>query len=206
MKPAELLREEYVALRAEICQSIAKQHHITLAGYGITSAAFGYLISSSNVDCKVFMVIPLLLAAMISLWAVECNRMVRASYYIAYVLWPELCALAERKNIGGWETWIRLPNGNVGRFCKYQNYLQQIVIVIVPFILSITSVFIVAIDVREDPMWSWTVKVFGITLIFLWYFFYRIIGKLSNLAALVPSHGLRPEQPPPDFPLNKKIP
>lgn len=39
----ELLREEYVALRTEICQSIAKQHQITLAGYALTAAIFGYV-------------------------------------------------------------------------------------------------------------------------------------------------------------------
>ena len=31
-----------------------------------------------------------------ALWAVECNRMVRASFYIAYVSWPRMCkALGE---------------------------------------------------------------------------------------------------------------
>ena len=48
MKPEQVLKEEYVALRTEICQSIAKQHQITLAGYGLASAVAGYLISASQ--------------------------------------------------------------------------------------------------------------------------------------------------------------
>jgi len=189
MKSGELLKEEYVALRSEICQSIAKQHHITLAGYGLVSAAIGYIIGSSAVDWKALLVIPLLFVSMVSLWAVECNRMVRASYYIAYELWPELCAIVGREKADGWETWIRLPIGNEGDFRRWQNQLQQIVIILVPFLISLSSIAIVAIFVRSDSKWFWPVCLFGCTIVILWVLIFRIIRKISDLAVVIPDTG-----------------
>ena len=122
MNHADILKEEYNALRTEICQSIAKQHEITLAGYGLASAAFGYVIGSNTVDWKSLAVIPLVLLAMTSLWSVECNRMVRASYYIGYILWPALCKIAQAYNNVGWETWIRIKSGQEGDFRWRQKF------------------------------------------------------------------------------------
>ena len=189
MTPDEILKEEYVALRAEICQSIAKQHQITLAGYALVSAALGYIIGSSIVDWKALLVIPLLFIGMIALWAVECNRMVRASYYIAYELWPEMCATVDREKADGWETWIRLPTGNEGDFRKWQNQLQQIVIILVPFLVSLSLVVIVAICVRSDSKWFWPVCIFGCAIIIMWILIFRIIRRISDLAGVIPSTG-----------------
>lgn len=90
----DILKEEYSALRTEIVQSISKQHQITLSGYGLTAVLVGYVLQANNQPWEMFVVIPFILIAMTSLWTVECNRMVRASYYIGYILWPSLKTLA----------------------------------------------------------------------------------------------------------------
>ena len=187
MNNAELLKEEYIALRAEICQSIAKQHQILLGGYGLTSAAIGYIFGSASTDWKRLVMIPLILLAMVALWTVECNRMVRASYYIGYVLWPELCKDVDRKTNEGWETWIRIRRGNEGGFRKRQDCLQQVVVVLLPFCLSVASVVVVLVYVWNDAAWSWVTSVFGLFLLSVWAVVYGAIRKISNLAAVVPS-------------------
>ena len=71
MNPEELLKEEYVALRSEICQSIANEHQILLAGYALVSAATGYIIKVSI--WKALIAIPPLFIAMAALcgqWSV----------------------------------------------------------------------------------------------------------------------------------------
>ena len=188
MKAEEVLKEEYVALRAEICQSIAKQHQITLAGYALVSAATGYMISASH--WKAFVVIPLLFVAMAALWAVECNRMVRASYYIGYVLWPELCTMVGRSNVDGWETWIRKASGNEGSFRKWQHLLQCIVLIVVPLICSVAALTVSVYDSKEDSLLQvWPILLFGIVLIVVWSVLYRAIRRVSDLAATIPDYG-----------------
>ena len=95
--------------------------------------------------------------------------MVRASYYIGYVLWPEMCALVSRPSVDGWETWIRLSDGNEGSFRKWQHFLQSMVVVLVPMILSFSAVVISVFAFKNDPSYSiWPVVLYGIVLIFIW--------------------------------------
>lgn len=194
MKPEEVLKEEYVALRAEICQSISKQHQITLAGYGLASAVSGYIIAASQ--WKAFIAIPTLFIAMTALWAVECNRMVRASYYIGYVLWPEICARVSRPSANGWETWIRLGEGNEGSFRKWQHFLQCMVIIIVPLIFSMTGILISAASFKRDPALPvWPVLLFGAVIIVIWAILFRLIRKVSDLSATIPDYGPEARMP-----------
>ena len=188
MEKCDILKDEYVALRTEICQSIAKQHQITLAGYGLTAAIIGYILGASSIDFRSLIVIPFIQIAMASLWAVECNRMVRASYYIGYQLWPSLCKIVKSDKIDGWETWIRIQDGNEGEFRKRQNYLQQIVIIFVPFLISLSATFIVFINVLKDKFWFCSIIAFGAFLILVWIFIYRNTKKISNLGAIVPKN------------------
>ena len=194
MQQEEVLKEEYVALRAEICQSIAKQHQITLAGYALVSAATGYMITASHL--KALIAIPPLFVAMAALWAVECNRMVRASYYIGYVLWPEICVLVGRSTADGWETWIRLAEGNEGSFRKWQHLLQCIVIVLVPLIFSITAIWISVLAFKKDPSFPiWPAFLYGIVLVIIWGALYRIIWRVSDLAATIPDYDPEAKMP-----------
>ena len=184
MTQADILREEYVALRAEICQSISKQHEITIAGYGLASAALGYIIGSSSIDLRALAIIPLVFLAMTCLWSVECNRMVRASYYIGYVLWPEMCQDLGKPKNSGWETWIRIRTGEEGAFRTRQDFFQQIVIVFLPVILSLFAVIIVLIKTSGSPMWFWGLFIYSFILFFIWTLVYFRIRRISDLAAV----------------------
>lgn len=115
-RPFELLKLEYAAIRAEILQSISYQHQILLAGYGATGVFTSYILAKSAVPPSVnyipaLILVPFILLGMASLWIVECNRMVRASYYIGAILWRcmrEGCAPPiERWECAEWECWIR---------------------------------------------------------------------------------------------------
>src|SRR5262245_51983182 len=112
--PFDLLKEEYVSLRSEIAQSITFQHRILIAGYGASGAIIGILASTSHLSWIGLMVIPFVFLAMIAVWTVECNRMVRASYYIGAVLWPDLCSSVGYHGTADWERWIRGPEGTPG--------------------------------------------------------------------------------------------
>jgi len=103
MKPEEVLKEEYVALRAEICQSIAKQHQITLAGYGLVSAASGYIIGASQ--WKAFIAIPTLFIAMAALcgqwnvteWFVPVTTLV-TSFGLKFAHWSVVPTLMDGRH------------------------------------------------------------------------------------------------------------
>jgi hypothetical protein len=108
----ETMKMEYVALRAEILQSISYQHQILLAGYGATGVFISYVaISSRPFYLPALIFVPFILLGMASLWIVECNRMVRASYYIGRILWRGLRAESEPRDgcwrDAEWECWIR---------------------------------------------------------------------------------------------------
>jgi hypothetical protein len=201
MKPEELLKEEYIALRSEICQSIAKQHQITLAGYALVSAATGYMISASH--WRALIAIPPLFIAMAALWAVECNRMVRAGYYIGYVLWPEICVLVGRSTSDGWETWIRLSEGNEGSFRKWQHLFQSIVIILIPLILSLTAILISAKSFKENIICFsvWPFVLYIIILFIIWGALYLVIRRISNLAGVIPDYS--PKAKIPNKPMNQ---
>jgi hypothetical protein len=134
----DLLKEEYTALRAEICQSIGYQHRILLAGYGASGAFFGYIAAKTTAMWVPLIGIPFILLAMAALWLVECNRMVRASHYIGYYLWDNLknsCPNCE--SLRSWETWIRDDIGRSREFCLRQSWAQWFVVFVIPFIISV---------------------------------------------------------------------
>jgi hypothetical protein len=182
MSGLEVRIEEYKALRAEICQSIAKQHQILLSGYGLTAAAVGYLIGTAGTDWRGFAVVPMPLLAMTALWAVECNRMVRASYYIGFKLWP---TLAEGND--GWEQWIRLRGDHPGEFRRRQDVLQQIVVVIIPVCLSTGSMIIAISSTVSEAEWLIGLSVFSVLLLGAWCWVYSHIRTVSDLAGITPS-------------------
>ncbi len=180
----DLMREEYIALRAEICQSIAKQHQITLAGYGLTAAVFGYVVGMEHPTWEALSVIPFVLLTMTSLWTVECNRMVRASYYIGYVLWPEMKNAAELADTVGWETWIRKEGGNANSFRKRQHHLQLFVAAIVPVVITVAILWLVSLSLWSR--FSLGVVAICFVVIALWIYVIWQVRKVSDLAAVVP--------------------
>ncbi len=180
---ASLLKEEYVALRAEICQSIAQQNRILLTGYAASATTVGIVLGSSSVGPKPLVVVPLILLAMIALWAVECNRMVRASYYISYVLWPELCKIAGTMAFAGWESWIRTEGGKEGEFRLRQHRFQLVAVVYVPFALSIAAVIAAAAAAWRDAHWLWPIVSFGLLLLTALGIVFALVLPISDLGA-----------------------
>lgn len=138
--PFDVLKEEYVALRSEIVQSITFQHRILVAGYGASGAVIGILASKSQLSWVGLMVVPFIFVAMIAIWIVECNRMVRAGYYIGDVLWPELCASVGYAGDADWERWIRNVEGISGTFGDTQDRQQQLAVWVVPAVISLFCV------------------------------------------------------------------
>lgn len=170
--------EEYKALRAEIVQSISKQHHILLSGYAFSATLTGLLIGVP--DARVaFLLIPYAFISMAALWAVECNRMVRASYYLAYYSWPGM----------GWESWIRRTKGDERRFGRLQHWLQMLVVVGIPFLASIFCGFVAAVALRIHeknlPLNADTIEcVFWCSVLVLWAVNIYFIWQVSDLARL----------------------
>src|SRR5438477_6037081 len=142
----EILKLEYEALRKEICQSIDKQHQVLLAGYGAIAAIFGYAFARPQSTRLIALSIPGVCLAILALWTVECNRMVRASYYIGYVLWPAIRTGADR-GFAGWETWIRTTRSgaHAAVFGQVQDAIQRVVTTWVPIGLSILLVLVIGI-------------------------------------------------------------
>src|SRR4051794_33858364 len=74
--PFEAMKLEQTDLRAEIKQSIDKQHQILIGGYALVGSLLGYIATKwPNIPPIIFFVIPFVFLAMVSLWAVETNRM-----------------------------------------------------------------------------------------------------------------------------------
>lgn len=185
MDQAAVLREEYLALRAEITQSIAKQHEITLGGYAFTGAALGYILSSQTIDFRALAIVPMVLLAMVSLWAVECNRMVRASYYIGYVLWPQLCEACGVTGFEGWEAWIRTGAGPERGFRVRQHWFQQVAVFFLPAALSVAVMALMLARSWENEFWCWGIACYGLFLVVVWTVMYKSLRKVSDLAAVI---------------------
>ena len=170
-------REEYLALRSEILQSISKQHQILLTGYGLAATLTGILIKD---DSAAIAAVPFALVAMTALWAVECNRMVRASYYIAAQLWPAR---------QGWETWIREIKGDASDFRENQHWLQLIVTVFIPIGATI-CVGVAAspklIAALPNDVSVAVLVVYWVIIAAFWTLLARPIRRVSNLAAIMP--------------------
>ena len=180
----DLLKEEYIALRSEILQSISKQHQITLGGYALTGAIFGYILGADKIAIETILVIPIVLIAMTSLWTVECNRNIRASYFIGYVLWPALKFIVNASQETGWETWIRLREGNASEFRVRHHTLQLFVIVFVPFLISSFSMILVIIYIwnKYFPL----IIILCITIIIIWIVLGWHVYRVSDLSAITP--------------------
>lgn len=185
-----ILRDEYTNLRAEICQSIAQQHQIMIGGYGLAAAAAGYIVGAENPEYRALLVVPVILLATMCLWAVECNRMVRASYYIAEVLWDKMLTCVNQlseDNRRGWETWIRIQHGNEGGFRRRQAVLQMIVALYIPMILTIAvTVFAVVAAQTSDLFRLMALLVLGIESV-LWLFVFRHVRSITDLGAVRPT-------------------
>ncbi len=188
MEPVELAKEEYIALRAEICQSITYQHQILMGGYGLAAAAVGAIVGSSAVGQRALVVVPIILLGMVCLWAVECNRMVRASYYIAYELWPRMCRLTQSDTSPAWETWIRKSNGHAGSFRKRQHTLQQVVTILVPGVFSAAATGIALSRMIGSPFWFWTTVASSAFQWIVWVVVYSEVSSISDLGAVSQVH------------------
>lgn len=179
----KFLLTEYSALRTEITQSIAKQHSIAMGGYGLAAAMAGHLVT--NNAWAGLVVIPMIFTAMISLWAVECNRMVRASYYLAYESWKQLkIEIVALEGFGGWESWIRENSGDAGEFKNMQNMFQLIVVLWVPALLSLVALIPFSIEVFPNANRLMIFIGAFILVALVTGLFYWKIRLISNLAAL----------------------
>jgi hypothetical protein len=181
----EILRDEYQVLRTEICQSIEQQHQIMLGGYGLAAAAAGYIIGAQNADTKSLLIVPFVLIAAMSLWAVECNRMVRASYYIAYILWDKMLnevGHSSEDEARGWESWIRIESGHAREFGKRQDIFQRIVAVYVPIVLSIAVNAIAWTEIQNFPSWQPIAIMAFIAQTVIWFYISTHIRSVSDLA------------------------
>ncbi len=157
----ETMKLEYIALRQEILQSISYQHQILLAGYGATGVFAGYVVVKPFPASYLaaLIIIPFILLGMASLWIVECNRMVRASYYIGRILWPCLrdeCTSKPRNQHlqeVGWECWIRSKNkkDEASRFRERQHRSQCIVVFWAPVFLSTVTSIVAVLDAFWIP-------------------------------------------------------
>jgi hypothetical protein len=140
----EINKEEYIALRSEILQSIDKQHQIMIGGYLLTATIFGYIISKGTEPVwQALAIIPFASLGMTALWAVEANRMVRASYYIAHFLWPQFARQPDVQGLTSWEAWIRSRHGIAGQFGKLQDRLQMVVTSVMPMLASNFAMLVV---------------------------------------------------------------
>ena len=189
----EICKEQYTALRSEILQSIDKQHQIMLGGYALSATIFGYIVSKG--DWHGLPVIPFTFLAMTSLWAVETNRMVRASYFIAFELLPKMINLvsSEQQGIPNWESWVRSDVNHAKDFCKRQHYLQMLVAFWIPLLVSIIVMIVVHFtpvkSIRASKSVS-SLMLYGsldVVLGFLWLYVGWFIVGISNLAAIQPS-------------------
>lgn len=151
MQPIEIVIEEYKALRTEIAQSIAKQHWIAVGGYLLAGTTVAAVLEKTESNLEALLVIPLIFLSATCLWLVEANRMVRASYFIAYIAWPHLCNLCNH-TYQGWEHWIRDEGAANRKFCRLQDIFQRTAVIVIPGILSITSIVYVG-KFRSFNLW-----------------------------------------------------
>jgi hypothetical protein len=178
---AGLLRDEYVALRTEICQSITQQHHILLSGYAAAAAALGFSLRKDGIGEVALLAIPAAMLSMTALWIVECNRMVRASYYIGYKLWPELWRALGRVPGTGWETWIR----DEGKFRRRQHWFQLIVVCFAPAGFSLLSIYAFWRNGKPQMHELVVIVIYAVIAIILWAFFYFELHNITDLGASV---------------------
>lgn len=172
---SDLLLAEYHTLRSEIQESIKHQHQILLSGYAAALATIG-------AKADAYPIAPFVLFVMAALWSTECNRMVRAGYYIAYHLWPELCV--EYRGKANWEDWVRLETKHP--FRGAQDVLQQVVVY-----------YVIQEHYRHGFLEAnslWVLVGLYLLLLIFWIVLWRIVRRVSNLG------GIEPEgSPPPHY-------
>jgi len=187
--PFDALKEEYVSLRSEIAQSISFQHRILLAGYGASGAIVGILASTSHLSWIGLLVVPFVFSAMIALWTVECNRMVRASYYIGEILWPEICRQVGLANAPDWERWIRKTDGLAGKFGLIQDRQQQIAVWVVPAVISALcagSALWDSMETGKGSLIAGSFAVFAQLLLWMWLVYQVQFASRLSKSPLTP--------------------
>ena len=181
MNAIDIVLEEYKALRTEIAQSIVKQHWIVVGGYALAGTIAAAIMKESKPNLNGLLLIPLVFLSSTSLWLVEANRMVRASYFIAYVQWRRLQELADGNAIDdydGWEHWIRDSAAPNKYFCWLQDVFQRLAVVAIPGAISAAAVWYVGIEQQWPPhvttVFRATISVFVLLCLVI-----RFVSKLS---------------------------
>lgn len=83
------------------------------------------------------MAIPFVSLSMSSLWLVEASRMVRASNFIAFFVWPELEKLTGIQNNLNWEIYCYKTNSKLQKRYSINQFIgQMMVTVLIPFAIS----------------------------------------------------------------------
>lgn len=182
MNAIDIVLEEYKALRTEIAQSIAKQHWIVVGGYALAGTIAAAVLKEAKPNLNGLLLIPLVFLASTSLWLVEANRMVRASYFIAYVQWRRLQELADGNAIDdydGWEHWIRDSEKPNKYFCWLQDIFQRLAVVVIPGAISASAVWYVGVEQQwpqhVTAVFRATILVFVILCVVI-----RFVSKLSE--------------------------
>lgn len=181
----DLLKQEYNALRGEILQSISYQHQILLGGYAAAGAFFSYLVSTKSDYLIALIGIPFLFIGMTALWIVECNRMVRASYYIGHVLWPAMQKCIPVCNETSWlsvewEVWIRRKTGTEAKFRVRQDVAQLTVVLYTPALLSVIA-FICAWSAAVDCRMKVSIALMGLLSVLAWCYVGSQARHVSDL-------------------------
>lgn len=185
----DLLKQEYGALRSEIIQSISYQHQILLGGYGATGVYLGYLVGKPAEYLPVLIVVPFILLGMASLWIVECNRMVRASYYIGRVLWRALRKCVDECDdahwlCAEWEHWIRSTSGAASSFRLRQHRAQSVVVLRGPVALSLLSAGVAVYrGWKVGSSLGIALAIAGLVSLWLWWRIHCDLLEISDLGA-----------------------
>lgn len=177
-----LLIEEYRTLRSEIQESIKHQHQILLSGYAAALATIGAKVNA-------FVIAPFVLFVMFALWSAECNRMVRAGYYIAFFLWPELSRNGyQYRGKANWELWVRCEAETP--FGRSQHIFQQIVVFWAPILGSVLSLAFFATRADIVPQLNWWLRIgflaVFLTMLIAWVWLWRRGSRFSRLAGIIP--------------------
>ena len=178
MEPTDIVIEEYKALRTEIAQSIAKQHWIAVGGYLLAGTIVAAVLKEVESNLEGLLLIPLIFLSATCLWLVEANRMVRASYFIAYVCWPQLCQLTSHQ-YRGWEHWIRDDCSPNNKFGQLQDVFQRTSVIVIPGTLSLIAIVYVGLT-RSFNLWI-VVELIATVIAFCTLLYNsRIVSKLSH--------------------------
>ena len=195
----EKMKLEYTALRTEIVQSISYQHQILLAGYGATGAFVSYVVGKSpSPNLPALIIVPFILLGMTSLWIVECNRMVRASYYIGRILWrclreePMEWPRNDHWQSAEWECWIRSKTGVASRFRERQHRSQCMVVLWGPLFLTVVAsaaatygAFTSAeLNTLLKGSIPWVIIGLGITAIVFWLRIHMDLREISDVGEI----------------------